>query len=97
MKKDARYWRFYYAIQEVLAGNKEYLSEIDTQQEGIGDIKPFSKLPTQLLRDAERLATITLRTTVTDDWSKDRLFMKYIHSNPRLQNMMIMDLGYDNE
>jgi len=90
MNKDARYWRFYYAIQEVLAGSKEYLSTINTEQEGVGDIKPFSKLPTQLLRDAHTLAEVVL---YDNSWRNCELYMKYIHTNPRIQNMMIMDGG----
>jgi len=84
MNKDARWWRFYYAIKQVLieanvitvvdGGNKS--TQNDTSDEVV-----------------EQLTNTTLSTTRTDEWKRNELFMKYIHSNPRIQNIMIMDDG----
>lgn len=83
MDRDAKWWRYYYAIQEILDGDKGYRSTINNEQEGIGDLKPFSKLPTQLLRDANICTQIHFGAVIEDCG----VYVNFIKHNERIKRM----------
>lgn len=85
MERNARWWRYYYAIQEILAVNKEYLDSIDTKKECVGDIREESKLPTTLLLDAERCTMVHLKDISVE--FDDCIYKQYIKYNNRIQRM----------